>query len=99
MVSRFLLHDAADMSIGGISGKRKFSLWGGMLEGHRRGQGAFSILESFLCCSGPLQYFGPLPQEISQRAQHLCAIRQKTAVKMHYAGKTLQLLNVLRGGA
>jgi hypothetical protein len=36
MVPWFLLHDAADMSIGGVSGKRKFSLWGGMLEGYCR---------------------------------------------------------------
>ncbi len=27
MVTRFLLHDAADMSIRGVSDKRKFGLW------------------------------------------------------------------------
>jgi hypothetical protein len=37
-------------------------------------------------------------QEISQRAQHLCAIGKKTAVKIHHAKKTLQLFDVLRGG-
>jgi hypothetical protein len=31
MGPRFLLHDAADMSIGGVTGKVKFSLWGRML--------------------------------------------------------------------
>ncbi len=36
IVSRFLLHDPSEMGIKGISGKRKFSCWGGMLEWHRR---------------------------------------------------------------
>jgi hypothetical protein len=31
--------------------------------------------------------------------QHLCAIGQKTAVKIHQAEKTLQLFDVLRGWA
>ncbi len=77
MVPRFLLHDTTDMSIGGISGKRKLSLWGGMLEGYHRSQEALCILESLLCRGGPLQRFGQPLQEISQRAQHLCAIGQK----------------------
>jgi hypothetical protein len=37
MILRFLLHDAADMSTGGDSGKRKFTLWGRMLKGYCRG--------------------------------------------------------------
>jgi hypothetical protein len=49
MVPRFLLHDATDMSAVGVSGKRKFSMWGGMLEGYCRGQEVFCILESTLC--------------------------------------------------
>ncbi len=39
----------------------------------------------------------PPPQEISQRVQHLCAIEQKTVLKIHHAEKTLQLFDVLRG--
>jgi hypothetical protein len=31
MFFRFLLHDSSDMSIGGISGERKLSVWGRML--------------------------------------------------------------------
>jgi hypothetical protein len=65
MVPRFLLHDAAAMSIEDISGKRKFRMWDRMLEGYRRSQEAFCILESLLCGGGPLQSLGPLHQEIS----------------------------------
>jgi hypothetical protein len=36
MVFWFLLHDTADMSIWGIGGNRKFSVWGSMLEGYPR---------------------------------------------------------------
>ncbi len=61
MVSWFLLHDPSDISNGGVSGQRKLSIWGRMLEGHRRHQEAFSILESLLGKSGPLQRFGPPP--------------------------------------
>jgi hypothetical protein len=32
MVSRFLLHDPSDISIRGVSGNKKLSIWGGMLE-------------------------------------------------------------------
>jgi hypothetical protein len=35
---------------------------------------------------------GPPLQKISQKAQQLWAIGQKTAVKIHYAKKMLQLL-------
>jgi hypothetical protein len=35
MVFRFLLHDSSDMSIGGVSGKRKFGIWSEVLEWHR----------------------------------------------------------------
>jgi hypothetical protein len=49
MVHRFLLRDATDKRIGGVSGKRKLSLWGGMLEGYHHGQKALCILESLLC--------------------------------------------------
>jgi hypothetical protein len=61
MVPRFLLHDSTDISIGGVSGKRKFSLWGRMLAGYRCGYEVFCILESLLCRSGSLQHFGPPP--------------------------------------
>jgi hypothetical protein len=83
MVFRFLLHDPSDMGIGGVSGKRKLSSWGGVLEGHCRCQEAFCTLERLLCRSGPLLRFGPSLQKISQRAQHLCAIGQKTVVEIH----------------
>ncbi len=95
IVPWFLLHDIADMSIGGVSDKRKLSLWGGMLEGYRCSQEAFCILESLLCRGGPLQCFGLPLQEISQQVQHLCTIGQKPAVKIHHAENMLQLLNVL----
>ncbi len=36
MVLRFLLHDSSDISIGGVRGKRKLSVWGGVLEWHHR---------------------------------------------------------------
>jgi hypothetical protein len=61
----------------------KFSLYGGMSEGYFHGQDAFCILENLLCRGSPLQCFGSPLQEISQRAQHLCAIGQKMAVKIH----------------
>jgi hypothetical protein len=96
MISRFLLHDPSDMGIGGVSGKRKLRGWGGVLEGHHCCQEAFCTLECLLCRSGPLQRFDPFLQEISQRAQHLCAIGQKMAVEIHHAEKTLQLFDVLR---
>jgi hypothetical protein len=38
----------------------------------------------------------PPPQEIGQKFQNLCAVRQKTAVKVYHAKKALQLLDVLR---
>jgi hypothetical protein len=79
MVPRFLLKNIADKPIGGLSGKRKFSLWGGMLEGYRHGQEAFCILESLLCSGGQLKGGPPPLQENSQRARYLCAIGQKMA--------------------
>ncbi len=59
MVGRFLLHDPYDMSIRGVSGKRKFCIWVGMLEGYRRCREGFCILECLLCRCGPLQCLGP----------------------------------------
>jgi hypothetical protein len=59
MVPGFLLHDAPDMSIRGVSGKKKFGLRGRMLEGNRRRKEAFCILGSLLCHGSPLQRFGP----------------------------------------
>ncbi len=61
MVLGFLLHDSSDVSIGGVSGERKLSIWGGVLEWHRRRQEAFCLLESLLSGGGPLQSFGPPP--------------------------------------
>ncbi len=37
-------------------------------------------------------------QEISSRAQDLCAIGKKGAVKVCHAKKTLQLFDILKGG-
>jgi hypothetical protein len=66
MISRFLLHDSSDMSIGGISGKRKLSIWGRVLDWHRRCSEALSLLKSLLNGGGPLQNLGFPPQETSQ---------------------------------
>jgi hypothetical protein len=89
MVSRILLHDPSDMGIGGVCGKGKLSCLGGVLERHCCCQEALSILESLLCRGDPLQCFGPSLQEISQRAQNLCAFGQKMAVKIYHAEKML----------
>jgi hypothetical protein len=61
MVFGFLLHDSSDVSIGGVSGEGKLSIWGGVLEWHRRRQEAFGPLESLLSGGGPLQSLGPSP--------------------------------------
>ncbi len=71
MVSRSLLHDPSDKSIRGVSGEKKLSIWGRVLEWHCRRQEAFFILEDFQSGSGPLQSFSPSLQEISQRSQNL----------------------------
>ncbi len=60
MVSRFLLQDPSNMRIGGVSGKRKLSIWGGCWRGSRC-QEVFCILERHLCQGGPLQCLGPFP--------------------------------------
>jgi hypothetical protein len=94
MVPRFLLHDTADMSFGGFSGKGKLSLWGRMLKGYRR--------RILLSGKPPVPwrststFWAPF-QQISQQAQHLCAIGQKTAEKIHHAEIMLQLFDVLSG--
>ncbi len=61
MVVGFLLHDASDVSVGGVSGERKFVIWGGVLKRYRRRQEAFGLLESLLSGGVPLQCFGPPP--------------------------------------
>jgi hypothetical protein len=55
MVTQFLLHNATNMSIRGVSGERKFCMWGGVLERHHRSKEAFCVLESLLCLVSPLQ--------------------------------------------
>jgi hypothetical protein len=99
MVSRFLLHDLSVMSIGGVSGKRKFGIGGSVLEWHRCRQEAFRMLESPLSGSGPLQRFCLSLQEISQRFQNLSTVGQETAVEVYHAKKMLQLFDILRGWA
>jgi hypothetical protein len=69
-----------------------------MLEGYHRRQETFCILECLLCGNGLLQCFGPTLQEISSSFQNLCTLGQKTAVKVYHAEKTLQLLDIIRGG-
>ncbi len=93
----FLLHDPSNMSIGGVSGERKLSIGGRVLEWHRCRQKAFCILESLLRGSSPLQRFGPAFQEISQRFQNLSTVGQKAVIKIYHAKKTLQLFAILRG--
>ncbi len=67
MVARFLLHDPSNMSIRGMSGERKLSIGGRVLEWHLRRQEAFCLLEGDLSGSGPLQRFGPsLPGDLSK---------------------------------
>jgi hypothetical protein len=61
MVLGFLLHDSSDVSIGGVSGERKLSIRGRVLEWHRCRLEAFGLLESLLSGGGPLQSFGPPP--------------------------------------
>ncbi len=61
MVFGFLLHDSSDVSIRGVSGERKLSIWGRVLEWHRHRQEAFGLLESLLSGGGSLQSFGPPP--------------------------------------
>ncbi len=95
----FFLHDSSDVGIGGVSGERKFGIWGRVLTRHRRRQEAFGLLESLLSGGGPLQNFGPPLQEIRQRFENLGTIWQKAAVKVYHAKKTLQLLDILRGWA
>jgi hypothetical protein len=53
-----LLHDS-DMGIGGVSGERKLSIWGRVLEWHCGRQEAFCTLEDFLSGSGLLQHLAP----------------------------------------
>jgi hypothetical protein len=99
MVVGFLLHDASDVGVGGVSGERKFGIWGRVLKRYRRRHEAFGLLEGLLSGGGRLQCFGPPPQEIRQRLQNLSTIWQEAAVKVYHAEKTLQLLDVLRGRA
>ncbi len=60
MVSRFLLHDSSDMSIGGVGGERKLSIWGRVLEWHRC-QEELCLLKSLLSGGSPLQSLGSPP--------------------------------------
>jgi hypothetical protein len=66
-----------------------------MLEGYRRRQEEFSILECLLGESGPLQHFGP-PSGDQLKVSKLVHSWAKMAVKVYHAKKTLQLFDVLR---
>ncbi len=97
MVARLLLHDPSNMSIGGVSGKRKFCIWVGMLEGYSRCQEAFCILEDLLCADAVhSNVLAPPPLRRSAKGR---AVGQKMPVKIHHAKETLQLFNILRGWA
>ncbi len=61
MVFGFLLHDSSDVSIGGVSGERKLSIWGGVLEWHRRCQEVFGLLESLLAAAVHGKVLAPPP--------------------------------------
>jgi hypothetical protein len=72
MVPPFLLHVAANMSIGGVSGKGKFGLWGRMLEGYCPGWEAFCILESLLSRAVYSNVLGP-PFGRSVKGRNTCS--------------------------
>ncbi len=69
-----------------------------MLEGYRCRQEAFSILE---CLLGGNVYSNVLapPFRSSVKGFKICAVGQKTAVKVYHAKETLQLYDVVRGWA
>jgi hypothetical protein len=95
MVARFLLHDPSDMSIRGVSGKSKFCIWGGMLEGYRHCQEAFCLLECLLCqCSPPNVLDPPHSWDQLKSATPVCSWQ----IKIKHAEETLQLFNILGGG-
>ena len=70
-----------------------------MLQRYRRDKEAFGLFKSHRCRVGPNQSFWVAPQEVSERFQNFCTIGEKSAVKVYHAEKTLQLLDILRGGA
>ncbi len=63
MVTRLLLHDAINLSIGGVSGKRKFSVGGRMLEWYNRGGGALNFWTPPVPCRSSPKFW-PSFQEI-----------------------------------
>jgi hypothetical protein len=87
MIFGFLLHDSSDVSIGGVSGERKLSIWGEVLEWHRRRQEAFCLLESLLSSGSPLQSFGPPPSGDQSKVLGLEHNLAKPAVKVYHAKK------------
>ena len=99
MVAIFLLHDAPDVGIGGISCQRMFCIWGGVLQWYRRNKEAFGLFNSRRCHVGPSQSFWVALQEVSERFQNFCTVGKESAVKVYHAEETLQLLDVLRSGA
>ncbi len=89
MFSGFFLHDSSDVGIGGVSGERKLSIWGGVLEWHRRCQEAFGLLGSLLSGGGPLQSFAPPPSGDQSKVLGLGYNLAKMAVKVYHAKKAL----------
>jgi hypothetical protein len=69
-----------------------------VLEGYRRRQEAFRILECLLGRSGPLQRFAPPPPSGDQlKVSELVHSWAKNGGKSLLCQKVLQLLDVLRG--
>ena len=99
MIANLLLHDAADVGIGGVSCQRKFRFGGGVLQRYRRDKEAFGLFKSHRLRVGPRQSLWVALQEVSERCQNPCTVGKKSAVKVYHAEESLQLLDVLRGGA
>ena len=68
------------------------------MQWNRRDEEAFGLFKSHRRRVGPRQSFWVALQEVSERFQNLCAVGKKSAVKVHHAEETLQLLDILRGG-
>ncbi len=61
MVPQFLLHDAAEMSIGGIIGKRKVSLWEGCWRGTATARRRFAFWKAYCAVAVHSNIFAPPP--------------------------------------
>ena len=71
----------------------------GVLQWHCREEKVSVLFKSHRRCVRPRQSFWVAFQEVSKRFENLCTLGKKMVVKVHHAENTLQLLDVLRGGA